>query len=75
MFYSRHVYKEKQREERDVQNFPYKENLFTYTAKYCSNFDILSDHNKFLWLMTTEDININQKLANYVHSCFEIRKK
>lgn len=52
-----------------------REILFSYTTKYCSNFEKLSDHNKFLWLMTTEDINIIKKLANYVHSCFEIRKK
>ena len=28
--------------------------LFTYSAKCCLNFNILSDQKKFLWLMTTE---------------------
>ena len=51
-----------------------REFLFTYISKYCLNFNLLSDQNKFVWLMTTEDINIIQKLANYIHSCFEIRK-
>ena len=52
-----------------------REILFTYSAKYCLNFNILSDQNKFLWLMTTEDTGIITKLAFYIHSCFEIRKK
>ena len=47
--------------------------LCTYFAKYCLNFDILSDQNKFLWLMTTEDICIIKKLAFYIHFCFEIK--
>ena len=32
--------------------------LFTYISRYCLNFHSLSDENKFLWLMTTEDTNI-----------------
>ena len=49
--------------------------LFLYVAKYCISFKNLSDQNKFLWLMTTEDTNIIQKVAYYVHTCFEIRKQ
>ena len=52
-----------------------REILFTYSAKYCLNFNTLSDQNKFLWLMTTEDTGVITKLAFYIHSCFEIRKK
>ena len=37
-----------------------RECLFTYISKYCFNFNLLSDQNKFVWLMTTEDINIIQ---------------
>ena len=38
-----------------------REILFSYIAKYCINFKNLSDQNKFVWLMTTEDTNIIQK--------------
>ena len=42
--------------------------------KSCKNFKELSDENKFLWLMTTEDIFILENLANHIFTCFNIRK-
>ena len=44
-----------------LQYIAERELLFSYVAKYCINFKNLSDQNKFLWLMTTEDTNIIQK--------------
>ena len=51
-----------------------REKLFSYIEKSCNNFSNLSEENKFIWLMTLEDIDIIVKLANHIFTCFNIRK-
>ena len=51
-----------------------REKLFSYIEKSCNNFSNLSEENKFIWLMTSEDIDIIVKLANHIFTCFNIRK-
>ena len=48
-----------------------REELLKSIEKSCKNFKELSDENKFLWLMTTEDIFILVKLANHIFTCFK----
>ena len=58
------------------QKFSFEHNaLFKSIEKSCKNFKELLDENKFLWLMTTEDISIFEKLANNVFACFNTRKQ
>ena len=51
-----------------------REKLFSYIEKSCKNFSNLSEENKLLWLMKSEDIDIIEKLANHIFTCFNIRK-
>ena len=51
-----------------------RDKLFSYIEKACRNFQYLSEENKFLWLMTSEDTLVIEKLASYIFTCFDIRK-
>ena len=51
-----------------------REKLFSYIEKSCNNSSNLSEENKFIWLMTSEDIDTKVKLANHIFTCFSIRK-
>ena len=51
-----------------------RDKLFKSKENSCKNFKDLSDENKFLWLMTTWDIFVLEKLANHIFTCFNIRK-
>ena len=54
--------------------FNEREKLFSYIEKSCNNFSNLSEENKFIWLMASEDIDIIVKFANHIFTCFNIRK-
>ena len=49
--------------------------LFSDMHMSCVNFLQLSEENKFLWLMTTEDTLVLHKLANHIYTCFNIRNQ
>ena len=49
--------------------------VFSYIEKSCNNFSNLSEENKFIWSMTSADIDIIVKLANHMFTCFNIRKQ
>ena len=49
--------------------------LFSDIHMSCVNFLQLSEENKFLWLMTTEDTLVLHKLANHIYTCFNIRNQ
>ena len=48
------------------------EKLFSYIEKACNNFSNLSEENKFIWLMTSKDIDIIEKLAHHIFTSFNI---
>ena len=38
-----------------------------------SNFNELSNMNKFVWLLNNEDIYVNVEIAKYLSNCFILR--
>ena len=51
-----------------------RDELFKSIEKSCKNFKEFTDDNEFLWLMTTVDMFILEKLANHIFTCFNTRK-
>ena len=52
-----------------------REKLLTSIYECCKNFSQLSNQNKFLWLMSSDDTNIIQSVSHFIHTCFEIRQQ
>ena len=49
--------------------------LYLYLKSTYKNFNILTDENKFIWLLTNENEDVIQKLSNFIFTCLEIRKQ
>ena len=49
--------------------------LFSYIENLCKNIKVLTNENKFIWLMTNEITGIITKLSSHIFTCFEIRKQ
>ena len=47
-----------------------RKELFPKIEKFCKCFSSLTDDNKFLWLMTSEDAFVIEKLACHIFTCF-----
>ena len=52
----------------------YRDDLYSYIVSVNKNFENLSDENKFIWLLSNEDIAIIFKISNYLISCFNLRR-
>ena len=47
--------------------------FFKYIKDLVPSFNTLDDSAKMIWLMSCEDTDIIQKLANFVYKCFSLR--
>jgi hypothetical protein len=50
-----------------------RQKLFMFISENNKNYAALSSENKFIWLLSNEDAVICQKLALFIHKCFEVR--
>jgi hypothetical protein len=50
----------------------YRATLFEAVAELCPNFNLLDPHNKFIWLLSTEDKKTCQLLGEYTHKSFSL---
>ena len=50
-----------------------REKFFDEVQLSCGNFTLLSPINKMIWLMSNEDNNIIELLANFIHDCTKKR--
>lgn len=48
--------------------------FFQYVTDKVHNFNSLDASSKMIWLMTCEDLDIIDAFANFVHTCFNLRK-
>ena len=48
--------------------------LLIYIQDNCKNFEHLSPNNKLIWLLSSEDTLLLNKLAVFLNKSFEIRK-
>lgn len=51
-----------------------RDTFFNYVKNMVPSFGCLSSADKMVWLMTCENKDIIQKLADYVYACFKLRK-
>ena len=49
--------------------------LLTEVMNDCINFNIMTNKQKFIFIMTNEKSNIMQKLAKFVYTSFKIRNE